>query len=156
MLMTYMECFLVIDALIYEGKFLTYKQENIYTLYFGSELMLSINHGMSDSFLASISCSRVLLETYINCPSPHFISTPKQPYEIVVVELGYCKSAMARKKVNLQWISNNATRRAMYKRRSQGLEKKASELATLCGTSCVQSLPETVNMLSVYLFAECN
>jgi hypothetical protein len=45
---------------------------------------------------------------------------------------------MARKKVNLQWISNNATRRATYKRRSQGLEKKASELATLCGTKlCV-------------------
>ena len=40
---------------------------------------------------------------------------------------------MARKKVNLQWISNNATRRATYKRRTQGLEKKASELATLCG-----------------------
>jgi hypothetical protein len=40
---------------------------------------------------------------------------------------------MARKKVNLQWISNNATRRATYKRRSQGLEKKASELTTLCG-----------------------
>ena len=40
---------------------------------------------------------------------------------------------MARRKVNLQWISNNATRRATYKRRSQGLEKKASELTTLCG-----------------------
>jgi len=40
---------------------------------------------------------------------------------------------MARKKVNLQWISNNATRRAMYKRRYQSLEKKASELTTLCG-----------------------
>ena len=35
--------------------------------------------------------------------------------------------------MNLQWISNNATRRATYKRRSQGLEKKASELTTLCG-----------------------
>ena len=45
---------------------------------------------------------------------------------------------MAHKKVNLQWISNNATRRATYKRRSQGLEKKASELTTLCGIkSCV-------------------
>ena len=40
---------------------------------------------------------------------------------------------MARRKVNLQWISNNATRRAMYKRRYQSLEKKASELTTLCG-----------------------
>ena len=40
---------------------------------------------------------------------------------------------MARKKVNLQWISNNATRRATYKRRCQSLEKKASELTTLCG-----------------------
>ena len=77
MLMTYMECFLVIDALIYEGKFLTYKYENIYTLYFGSELMLSINHGMSKSFLLSISCPTVLLETYINCPSPHFIFNTK-------------------------------------------------------------------------------
>jgi hypothetical protein len=45
---------------------------------------------------------------------------------------------MARKKVNLQWISNNATRRATYERRFQGLQKKASELATLCGTKlCV-------------------
>ena len=45
---------------------------------------------------------------------------------------------MARKKVNLQWISNNATRHATYKRHSRGLEKKASELATLCGTKlCV-------------------
>jgi hypothetical protein len=40
---------------------------------------------------------------------------------------------MARKKVNLQWISNHATRRATYKRRYQSLVKKASELTTLCG-----------------------
>ncbi|KAG0530545.1 hypothetical protein BDA96_05G195900 [Sorghum bicolor] len=45
---------------------------------------------------------------------------------------------MVRKKVNLQWISNNATRRATYKRRYQSLVKKASELTTLCGTNmCV-------------------
>ena len=40
---------------------------------------------------------------------------------------------MTRKKVNLRWISNNATRRATYKRRYQALAKKAGELATLCG-----------------------
>jgi hypothetical protein len=70
MLMTYKECFLVIEALIMKEKSLAISRKiYIYTLYFGSELMLSINHGMSKSFLASISCSRVLLETYINCPS---------------------------------------------------------------------------------------
>ena len=40
---------------------------------------------------------------------------------------------MTRKKVNLRWISNNATRRATYKRRYQALAKKAGELVTLCG-----------------------
>jgi hypothetical protein len=40
---------------------------------------------------------------------------------------------MAQKKVNLRWISNNATRRATYKRRYQALTKKAGELVTLCG-----------------------
>ncbi|CAL4965444.1 unnamed protein product [Urochloa decumbens] len=40
---------------------------------------------------------------------------------------------MARKKVNLQWISNSSTRRATYKKRCQGLMKKTSELVTLCG-----------------------
>ncbi|KAG0530544.1 hypothetical protein BDA96_05G195800 [Sorghum bicolor] len=45
---------------------------------------------------------------------------------------------MARKKVNLQWISNNATRRATYNRCYKSLVKKASELTTLCGTNmCV-------------------
>ncbi|CAO2204532.1 unnamed protein product [Urochloa humidicola] len=45
---------------------------------------------------------------------------------------------MARKKVNLQWISNSSTRRATYKKRCQGLMKKTSELATLCGIkACV-------------------
>ena len=40
---------------------------------------------------------------------------------------------MARKMVNLWWISNNATRHATYKRRYQALAKKAGELVTLCG-----------------------
>ncbi|KAL6896555.1 hypothetical protein ACP4OV_007127 [Aristida adscensionis] len=40
---------------------------------------------------------------------------------------------MARKKVTLQRIGNDATRRATYKKRRGGLMKKASELATLCG-----------------------
>ncbi|CAO2174721.1 unnamed protein product [Urochloa humidicola] len=45
---------------------------------------------------------------------------------------------MARKKVNLQWISNSSTRRATYKKRCQGLMKKTSDLATLCGIkACV-------------------
>ncbi|KAJ1276258.1 hypothetical protein BS78_05G201100 [Paspalum vaginatum] len=39
---------------------------------------------------------------------------------------------MPRKKVNLQWISNTSTRHSTYKRRLAGLEKKVSELATLC------------------------
>ncbi|XP_062200240.1 agamous-like MADS-box protein AGL80 [Phragmites australis] len=39
---------------------------------------------------------------------------------------------MARKKVNLQWIANDSTRRAAFKKRCKGLMKKASELATLC------------------------
>ncbi|KAF8661865.1 hypothetical protein HU200_056825 [Digitaria exilis] len=45
---------------------------------------------------------------------------------------------MARKKVSLQWITNTLTRRATYKRRCQGLMKKASELETLSGAKvCV-------------------
>ncbi|CAO2180206.1 unnamed protein product [Urochloa humidicola] len=45
---------------------------------------------------------------------------------------------MARKKVNLQWISNTLIRRATFKRRCKGLMKKASELTTLCGAkACV-------------------
>ncbi|KAK3160805.1 hypothetical protein QOZ80_1BG0064810 [Eleusine coracana subsp. coracana] len=40
---------------------------------------------------------------------------------------------MGRKKVSLQWIANNASRRATFNRRRQGLIKKTSELATLCG-----------------------
>ncbi|KQK04003.1 agamous-like MADS-box protein AGL80 [Brachypodium distachyon] len=45
---------------------------------------------------------------------------------------------MARKKVTLQWIPNDATRRATFKKRRKGLMKKASELATLCDVkACV-------------------
>lgn len=45
---------------------------------------------------------------------------------------------MARKKVNLAWIPNDATRRATFKKRKKGLIKKASELSTLCGVeTCV-------------------
>ncbi|CAL4917733.1 unnamed protein product [Urochloa decumbens] len=45
---------------------------------------------------------------------------------------------MARKKVSLQWISNDSTRRATFKKRRKGLMKKASELATLCDVdACV-------------------
>ncbi|CAL4950646.1 unnamed protein product [Urochloa decumbens] len=45
---------------------------------------------------------------------------------------------MARKKVNLQLITNSSTRRATYKKRCKGIMKKTSELATLCGIkACV-------------------
>ncbi|KAL5218885.1 hypothetical protein ABZP36_019569 [Zizania latifolia] len=45
---------------------------------------------------------------------------------------------MARKKVILQRIANDAIRRATFKKRRKGLMKKASELATLCGVdACV-------------------
>ncbi|RLN25652.1 agamous-like MADS-box protein AGL80 [Panicum miliaceum] len=45
---------------------------------------------------------------------------------------------MARKKVNLKWITNDSARRAAYKKRCKGLMKKTSELATLCGVkACV-------------------
>ncbi|RLN24548.1 agamous-like MADS-box protein AGL80 [Panicum miliaceum] len=40
---------------------------------------------------------------------------------------------MARKKVNLQWIINNTTRHATYKRRYRALTKKTSDLVMLCG-----------------------
>ncbi|KAF0916986.1 hypothetical protein E2562_015151 [Oryza meyeriana var. granulata] len=39
---------------------------------------------------------------------------------------------MARKKIILDRIANDATRRATFKKRRRGLVKKASELATLC------------------------
>ncbi|WOL09801.1 agamous-like MADS-box protein AGL80 [Canna indica] len=45
---------------------------------------------------------------------------------------------MARKKVKLAWISNDATRRATYKKRKHGLLKKVRELTTLCHvTACM-------------------
>ena len=45
---------------------------------------------------------------------------------------------MARKKVTLQWIANDSTRRSTFKKRRKGLMKKASELATLCDVeACV-------------------
>ncbi|KAF8693330.1 hypothetical protein HU200_038719 [Digitaria exilis] len=45
---------------------------------------------------------------------------------------------MARKKVALQRIPNDSTRRATFKKRRKGLMKKASELATLCDVdACV-------------------
>ncbi|KAK3136655.1 hypothetical protein QOZ80_5BG0440320 [Eleusine coracana subsp. coracana] len=37
------------------------------------------------------------------------------------------------KKVNLQWIAHDSTRRSTLKKRSNALMKKASKLATLCG-----------------------
>lgn len=39
---------------------------------------------------------------------------------------------MARKKVNLAYIANDAVRRSTFKKRRRGLTKKVSELATLC------------------------
>ncbi|KAJ3671699.1 hypothetical protein LUZ60_007778 [Juncus effusus] len=45
---------------------------------------------------------------------------------------------MARKKVNLAWIPNDATRRATFKKRKRGLIKKAYELSVLCNVkTCV-------------------
>lgn len=45
---------------------------------------------------------------------------------------------MARKKVKLQWIANDSTRRATFKKRKKGLLKKAHELSTLCDVkTCV-------------------
>jgi hypothetical protein len=50
---------------------------------------------------------------------------------------------MARKKVNLQWISNSSTRRVTHKKRCQSLMKKTSELTTLCGVkACVVAYGE--------------
>ncbi|GLU17378.1 hypothetical protein SLE2022_337480 [Rubroshorea leprosula] len=40
---------------------------------------------------------------------------------------------MTRKKVKLQYISNDSARKASFKKRKKGLMKKASELTTLCG-----------------------
>jgi hypothetical protein len=68
---------------------------------------------------------------------------------------------MGRKKLNLQWVSNDARRRATFNKRSQGLIKKTSELAALCGVKvCIlvygdkkarpevwPSVPEARNLL---------
>ena len=40
---------------------------------------------------------------------------------------------MARKRVKLQWVEDNAARKAMYKKRVKGLMNKVRELSTLCG-----------------------
>ncbi|KAF9595205.1 hypothetical protein IFM89_037791 [Coptis chinensis] len=40
---------------------------------------------------------------------------------------------MAKKKIKLAWIANDAARRATFKKRNKGLMKKVSELSTLCG-----------------------
>jgi hypothetical protein len=71
---------------------------------------------------------------------------------------------MGRKKLNLQWVSNDARRRAMFYKRSQGLLKKTSELAKLCGVKvCIlvyddnkarpevwPSVPEAKNLLASF------
>ena len=45
---------------------------------------------------------------------------------------------MARKKVTLQYIANDSTRRGTFKKRLRGLMKKAGELGTLCDVeTCV-------------------
>ncbi|KAL4280399.1 hypothetical protein GQ457_03G004980 [Hibiscus cannabinus] len=45
---------------------------------------------------------------------------------------------MARGRVKLAYITNDATRKATYKKRKKGLMKKASELSTLCDVeACV-------------------
>ncbi|KAI0518879.1 hypothetical protein KFK09_006316 [Dendrobium nobile] len=41
-------------------------------------------------------------------------------------------TAMARKKVKLEWIANDSARRATLKKRRKGLVKKVEELSTLC------------------------
>ncbi|XP_074364253.1 agamous-like MADS-box protein AGL80 [Apium graveolens] len=40
---------------------------------------------------------------------------------------------MTRKKVKLAFISNDASRKATFKKRKKGLMKKVGELSTLCG-----------------------
>ncbi|KAM0827534.1 hypothetical protein ACQ4PT_068149 [Festuca glaucescens] len=53
---------------------------------------------------------------------------------------------MARKKVTLQYIPNDSTRRGTFKKRRRGLMKKASELSILCDVkACVvvsKNMPE--------------
>ncbi|TVU21239.1 hypothetical protein EJB05_30864, partial [Eragrostis curvula] len=71
---------------------------------------------------------------------------------------------MARKKVNLQWIANDKTRRATFKKRCAALMKKTRDLTTLCGVKvCVvayeddaakpevfPSIPEARRLLKSY------
>lgn len=40
---------------------------------------------------------------------------------------------MARKKVKIQWIEDDAARKAIYKKRMKGIMKKVEELSILCG-----------------------
>ncbi|WOK96055.1 hypothetical protein Cni_G04762 [Canna indica] len=60
--------------------------------------------------------------------SPSFYKTPHRHFH----EHHVTNISMARKKVTLAWIANDATRRATFKKRRKGLMKKVSELATLC------------------------
>ncbi|XP_047084529.1 agamous-like MADS-box protein AGL80 [Lolium rigidum] len=58
---------------------------------------------------------------------------------------------MPRKKVNLQYIPNNSTRRATFQKRSNGMMKKAGELATLCDAkACVLIYGEGESVPHVY------
>ncbi|EOX99937.1 Uncharacterized protein TCM_008973 [Theobroma cacao] len=42
---------------------------------------------------------------------------------------------MTRKKVKLEWITNDNARRVSLKKRRLGLSKKMNELSTLCGVN---------------------
>jgi hypothetical protein len=58
---------------------------------------------------------------------------------------------MARRKVALRYITDNNSRRDSFKTRSQGLRKKAGEVATLCkAKSCVIIYPEGESVPHVY------
>uniref|UniRef100_A0ACD6AIQ0 Uncharacterized protein n=1 Tax=Avena sativa TaxID=4498 RepID=A0ACD6AIQ0_AVESA len=58
---------------------------------------------------------------------------------------------MARKKVPLVYIQNKYSRRDTFKTRSQGLMKKAGEIATMCGTkACVIIFPEGERVPQVF------
>ncbi|KAM0904314.1 hypothetical protein ACQ4PT_018103 [Festuca glaucescens] len=58
---------------------------------------------------------------------------------------------MPRKKVNLQYIPNDSTRRGTFQKRSHGMIKKAGELATLCDAkACVVIYGEGESVPQVY------
>ncbi|KAM0854751.1 hypothetical protein ACQ4PT_050240 [Festuca glaucescens] len=58
---------------------------------------------------------------------------------------------MARRKVALRYIADNNSRRDSFKTRSQGLRKKAGEVATLCkAKSCVIIYPEGESVPHVF------